>query len=87
MHSERPSDFAVTVCGEVIAIRFNTEDEVALFIPETSDVIRCSFTGWDALCHSMPKSLDAHQIGFQASNSAEQSKLQSMLIELGAFIG
>lgn len=84
------SDVIVAKCGDVVGIRFGNEDDVALFVPPTTDVLRCSYSDWEALCAqsslSVPHSLLAN-LTRPAATIAEPSKLRSLLIELSVFVG
>lgn len=83
-------DVIVSVCGDVVGIRFGDDDDVALFIPQTTDVLRCTRVDWDDLCsqgslsvqHSPPANLTR-----PATSIAEPSKLRSLLTELGVSVG
>ncbi len=80
----------VATHGDVVGIRFGNDDDVALFVPPTTDVLRCSHADWEELCAqfslSEPQSPPAN-LTCPAISIVEPSKLRSLLIELGVFVG
>ena len=84
------SDVAVATCGDVIGIRFGDEDDVALFVPPTSDVLRCSHSDWYALRAMSATFVQPTPLATLTSpptTTVEPIKLRSLLIELGVFVG
>jgi hypothetical protein len=84
------SDVVVATCGDVVGIRFGDEDDVALFVPPTTDVLRCSHSDWEALLVLSSSSVQPSPLANltrPTTTNAEPNKLRSLLIELGVFVG
>lgn len=39
--------------GDVIAVQFDQDDDVAVFVPASADVLRCSSTAWEILSQTV----------------------------------
>ncbi len=79
------------VSGDVLCLQFDEDDDVALFVPGSSDVLLCAKAAWDGMAKSGPGSEAVSSTGSFDESSVNQSDpalaLKAALVKLGACLG
>ena len=74
--------------GDVVGVQFSDEDELAVFIPSSGDVLLCTASQWrslkDVLVVNPTGSLTAPLQSGNTEGSAPAADLKSTLLSLGA---
>lgn len=88
LHPDAPP--MVDQLGDVVGVQFSQEEEVALFIPSSGDVLLCAASQWSHLkgtqLVSPTGSFSAARHSNGADDAAFESDLKSTLSSLGALL-
>jgi len=73
--------------GDVVGVHFTDEEEIAIFIPCSGDVLLCTAFQWQTLNNSFHKNLTDSLTSIEKSSDLEKTHLsvdlKSTLIHLG----
>lgn len=73
------SSLVVHTLGDVVSAHFGDEDDVALFVPGSAEVLHTSIAAWIQVCQSS-------KIGLSEANGELHSDLMTLLQGIGVSI-